>query len=329
MAARANERKLTPIWIPGRASWREFLPCSDLADGKLTLEQFVAWTRTESQRQLGAGYDIRPCPDDCPFVLDVFPAIDPVFKQMAWVAALLGVGVVALGGSAGRGKQARTARSLLADVAWVGYFLALGAGFLLVEIPLTQKLILPLGYPTLALTVILFSILLGGGAGAFVSQRFDGTRLRIWAVGCALAVVAATVACAFTLDGLSERMLTLSLASRCAAAIALLLPLGFLLGTPFPAGIRLFAARRAAQVPLMWGLNGVASVVGSLCAAIGAKAFGFSAVLLVAAAVYLGAAALLLATGLLEPRGTDGRPFSGRRPAASGAGAAAATRAAR
>jgi hypothetical protein len=55
-----------------------------------------------------------------------------------------------------------------------------------------------------------------------------------------------------------------------------LLPLGFVLGTPFPAGMRLFAQRRAESVPLVWGLNGVASVVGSLCAALGAKAFGFT-----------------------------------------------------
>jgi len=65
---------------------------------------------------------------------------------------------------------------------------------------------------------------------------------------------------------------------------ALCLPHGFLLGTPFPAGIRLLASEHRDQTPLAWGINGVASVVGSLGAAIGAKSYGFSAMLLCGAA---------------------------------------------
>ena len=60
------------------------------------------------------------------------------------------------------------------------------------------------------------------------------------------------------------------------------------------------ACRRPAQVPLMWGLNGVASVVGSLAAAIGAKSHGFTAMLQLGAAIYAAAALLLLLSGRLE-----------------------------
>jgi hypothetical protein len=67
------------------------------------------------------------------------------------------------------------------------YFSLLGVGFMLVEIPLAQKIILPLGYPTLALTTILFSILLGGGIGAWFSQRVQNVAaLRRYAAICAL-----------------------------------------------------------------------------------------------------------------------------------------------
>ncbi|MSR47122.1 MAG: hypothetical protein EXS13_08665 [Planctomycetes bacterium] len=194
-----------------------------------------------------------------------------------------------------------------ADLRTVVYFLALGVGFLMVEIPLAQKLILPLGYPTLALTVILFSVLLGGGAGALVSQRFSGDALRRWSAGCALAVALVTVCCARALDSLSAVMLEQTLPMRCAIAMLLLLPLGFLLGTPFPAGIRVFTAGRPQQVPLIWGLNGVASVVGSVCAAIGAKAFGFSSTLCIGAAIYVIAAALLLTAGRSAQRATASR----------------------
>jgi predicted MFS family arabinose efflux permease len=78
---------------------------------------------------------------------------------------------------------------------------------------------------------------------------------------------------------------------------AALLPLGFLLGTPFPAGMRLLSQRNAANVPLIWGLNGVGSVVGSLCAAMFAKSWGFSTVLGIGAALYLVAAATLFLLG--------------------------------
>jgi len=43
----------------------------------------------------------------------------------------------------------------------------------------------------------------------------------------------------------------------------------------------------------VWGLNGVASVVGSLCAAMLAKSWGFSQVLALGAFVYLIAALIL------------------------------------
>jgi predicted MFS family arabinose efflux permease len=89
----------------------------------------------------------------------------------------------------------------------------------------------------------------------------------------------------------------MSLAARCIAAALFLLPMGFLLGAPFPSGMRLFAARRAQHIPLVWGLNGIASVFGSLCAAMIAKSSGFDRALLGGVSIYLLAAVLLAALG--------------------------------
>ena len=77
---------------------------------------------------------------------------------------------------------------------------------MLVEIPLTQKLILPLGYPTLALTVILFALLLGGGGGAWFSQRFEGRALRRCAALAALAVALTIVGGSLLFDRLASAM---------------------------------------------------------------------------------------------------------------------------
>ncbi len=59
---------------------------------------------------------------------------------------------------------------------------------------------------------------------------------------------------------------------------------------PFPAGLRHAGAVAPGVIPWAWGLNAVASVVGSVAAMVLATAIGFSGVLLAAGGCYLGAA---------------------------------------
>jgi hypothetical protein len=114
-------------------------------------------------------------------------------------------------------------------------------------------------------------------------------------------VALATVGGTLMLNQVSDALLALPLTTRCLLVGAALLPLGFLLGTPFPAGMRLMSQRDASNIPLIWGLNGVASVVGSLCAAMFAKAWGFDTVLFIGAAAYVVAAAALFLLGRDAP----------------------------
>jgi predicted MFS family arabinose efflux permease len=110
-------------------------------------------------------------------------------------------------------------------------------------------------------------------------------------------VALVTVGGTLLLNQVSDSLLALPLTTRCLFVGAALLPLGFLLGTPFPTGMRLMSQRDASNIPLIWGLNGVGSVVGSLCAAMFAKAWGFNTVLFIGAAIYVVAAAVLLVLG--------------------------------
>lgn len=297
----ARNRSLIPIWIPKQAQREEFGPYPQVASGALDLDGFVGIFRSFSQP-----LDISPSPDSRPFVLDLSLGTLPVFKQLTVLALVLALGALAVSWKTGATSQSTskstseaelqsTLHLAKADIFYILYFLALGIGFMLVEIPLAQKLILPLGYPTLALTVILFSVLLGGGLGAWYSQRFEGQRLRSHAILCLLGTTTLTVLGVLLLPALGKFLLPLPILVRCVVTAILLLPLGFLLGTPFPSGLRLFARGRELKVPLIWGLNGVASVVGSLLAAIGAKNFGFSVMLGLGAAIYLLASGLLWA----------------------------------
>ena len=86
------------------------------------------------------------------------------------LVVLFVIGPLAL---AGRGQ--RHPRGWLA---WLVYFGALGAGFMLIEVSVLQRFVLLLGHPVYSLTVTLFSLLLGTGLGAAWSRRFDAAALR-------------------------------------------------------------------------------------------------------------------------------------------------------
>ncbi len=285
-AAARFQRGLQPIWIPDQAAYG---PYTQIADGTMTPDAFAA-----EFGKLKPPLDITPRPDDRPFVLDLAAGTPPILKNLGLaLGALLVVALVFLGWGL---KQDLTSPLRRSDGLFAVYFLALGVGFMLIEIPLIQKLVLPLGYPTLALTVILFSLLLGGGAGAAISQRFDGKALAFYGALCAAAVALATLVLTAFLSQLDAVLLGMNLPLRCATVALLLFPLGVALGTPFPTGVRLFARERAGLVPLVWGLNGVASVFGSFLSAFGARSYGLQQMLIFGAAIYAVAAVLLLLT---------------------------------
>jgi len=68
--------------------------------------------------------------------------------------------------------------------------------------------------------------------------------------------------------------------------IALVAPLAFLMGMPFPIGLKRLSTRDAVAIPWAWGINGTASVLSSMCATLIAVHFGISAVVVSAALLY-------------------------------------------
>ena len=71
-------------------------------------------------------------------------------------------------------------------------------------------------------------------------------------------------------------------------AAVLVFPFGFLMGMPFPLGLRQSAQdENGPAVSALWGINGVASVVGSIGGTMLAVAAGFTWVFLAAAACYV------------------------------------------
>jgi hypothetical protein len=181
-------------------------------------------------------------------------------------------------------------------VRWaLAYFGLLGIGFLFVEIPLVQQYILLVGQPTIALAVVLFALLIASGLGSLSSRRVP------WRAGA----IALTVAIALypgLIRALASAILPASIEVRLIAGGAARAPRGVLMGTMFPKGIAYLEGRAPEWVPWAWGINGAASVVSAVAAALLALTFGFSLVIACGAACYGVCSLLVSGTKLTPPR---------------------------
>jgi len=167
----------------------------------------------------------------------------------------------------------------------------IGLGFMFLEITFIQKFLLLLGTPIMALTVILFSILLSSGIGAYLSGRiFAGKPYRAVLVTVPiLAVVILTNF--FFLQGIINSSIAMELPYRIALTAALLSPAGLLMGFQFPSliGMASFMKKKGNDTTLLWGVNVVASIIGTVLAATLAMVIGFSGNLLFGLGTYAGA----------------------------------------
>jgi hypothetical protein len=253
--------------------------------------------------------DIRPTTDDRPFFFHT-TKLENQFDVAFGRSMLFGNGLSALmtllGISVALVVVFVIAPLLVADrgvthprgwMAWLVYFSALGAGFMLIEVSVLQRFVLLLGHPVYSLTVTLFSLLLGTGLGAAWSRGFDERTLRRSAAR-GLAVVAVLAIAVVALAGpLVVWAISFSRTVRMAVAVVTLVPIGVALGIPMPTGLRMLSAKAPDLVAWAWGMNGALSVLGATLAIFIAMNWGFAVTLMVASATYLiGLAALLTAT---------------------------------
>lgn len=183
------------------------------------------------------------------------------------------------------------------------YFVVVGLGYILIEIALIQRFVLYLGHPTYALTVVIFLMLLSSGLGSLLSRRWIGDPRRVW-----LPIVAVTLL-VLLYSGLLAPVLHATVGRafgiKLLVSAALLIPLGLLMGMPFPTGLRAMApgtvgiadaeigaVADGGQVEWAWALNAAASVLGSVSAILIAIQWGLTVTLIVAAVSYLVAAVL-------------------------------------
>ncbi len=176
------------------------------------------------------------------------------------------------------------------------YFVAVGLGYILVEIAFIQRFVLFLGHPTYALTVVIFLLMVSSGAGSLFSRQWQPRGGLRW-IPLVAVIVTLFAAVAFLPDSLSA-LVGMDFKYRVLASGVLLIPLGFVMGMPFPTGLRMLAARLAPEfstvngasdnaVEWAWAMNAAASVLGSVLAMVIAIQFGLSITLACGAGAYL------------------------------------------
>jgi hypothetical protein len=168
----------------------------------------------------------------------------------------------------------------------MGYFFILGLAFLFIEIAFIQKLLLFLHHPLYAVAVVLSSFLVFSGLGsAWLGRISPGGRGRRLGQAVTGIVVLGTVYL-LSLDPLLDHLAMLPDAMRILISVALIAPLAFCMGMPFPLGLGRLADHAPDLMPWAWAINGCASVISAVLATLLAIHLGFSTVIAVALALY-------------------------------------------
>lgn len=186
------------------------------------------------------------------------------------------------------------------------YFLAIGTGYILIEVALIQKFVLFLGHPTYALTVVIFSMLLSSGLGSYCGTRIlAGAEQRLTLVlGSVTGIVAIL---AIILNYLLTALVGLPLPVKILLTVLLIFPAGFAMGIPFPAGLARLEAWHKPALRWAWSLNAASSVLGSVGALMCAIYLGLVQTLLVGGCLYLAALAVFATVHTVPARLTLGR----------------------
>ena len=256
-------------------------------------------------------FDIRPATDDRPYFFDFFkwrslpeflslPAQGgfhllelgyPILTATLAQAILIGSALILVPLVFG-GDRVPFERDSLAVVV---YFACLGLAFLFVEIAFIQRFTQFLGHPIFAVAVVLAAFLIFAGAGSAASASLADRLARIADPLILVTAVIAVIATAYVvgLPPLFRELAPLPTSAKIPLSLALIAPLAFLMGLPFPLGLARVSAAKPRLVAWAWGVNGCFSVISAVLTVVLAIHFGFTVVVLAAVGLYLAAGAVM------------------------------------
>ncbi len=165
------------------------------------------------------------------------------------------------------------------------YFAMLGLGFMFVEVTMIQKSILSLGNPAYAVATALTAILISSGVGSLLSSNLFKLKTLYFLPLLGGLIFLYSLMYPLFLNLISPYSLELKIP----LVFISLIPPGFFMGIPFPAGMKLLGQKNEALIPWAWAVNGCLSVLAPVLTIMLAMTAGFKFVL------YLGALAYMVA----------------------------------
>ena len=265
-----------PILVPGQVM-RE--PYSALLRGEVNLDQFYDMFKTK----------VYPVTDDNPYFLSFEKPLPRAVEVLLY--ASIGIVVIFLLVPFAwirrrREKEIDAKKSEIGIATMIPYFAALGLGFILIELALLQKLILLMGNPTMTFALLLFTLLMSSGAGSLLSSRIAKSNMKnlVFVIG---GIAGLGILYVLFLPPIIYSTIAQPFEVKAAVSIAILAPIGFLMGMPLPTGMRLIKVHRPDYIPWMWAVNGAFSVLGAVLAIALGILYGSSLAMVLGILIYL------------------------------------------
>jgi len=294
-----RERQFDLAWLPG-ASPEESNRYVQTRDTDYFLAFRAILSPAERDRFLADYlFDVRPVRDEAPF-FSLFLRLDKlaeIYRTMgskwqffleegyllpALFAQVLVISLVLVCLPLLAGRETARRTESRSGIRLLSYFALLGLAYMLVEVALIQKLILPLEQPPVAVAAVLAALLVSSGCGSLLGQRYPRLERPVVMLGLALLILL----CAGSLPWLITISQPWPLPLRGLFFCLLITLPGFFMGIPFPAGLRLLGRITPELIPWAWAVNGTVSVLAPLMAVMTAMAIGFRGVLILGAGIY-------------------------------------------
>ena len=164
------------------------------------------------------------------------------------------------------------------------YFMALGFGYMFLEIVFIKYFVLYLGHPIYSVATVISIMLISSGLGSYYSSKYKTHQKSLLKITGLITTL--ILLYAFSIGVFLSSTVGLPIIIKILlAAVIIALP-SFFMGMPFPLGLKIVDSIKKSNVPWAWGINGCISVISASIAAIIAVEMGFKTVMLFAALAY-------------------------------------------
>ena len=293
-----NKYFFDPLLLPGLTK-EERMTYNSISDSGFFLYTDELLTGNREELYADYGFHIKPATDDKPYFSQFlrrkslnqlsanFGSRNVSFIELGWLISVITflqitslailLILLPLFKLHRVGKRNKKSWTLL-------YFSGLGIGYMFFEIVLIQKFILFFGNPVYAAAIIICVMLLASGAGSYYSSRILPNRTVMQKI--LLMVFLLLLLYTFILSPLLQQVFSLPGFLKLIASMLIIACPAFLMGMPFPLGLRTQSLIEEKNIPWAWGINGCMSVISAAFAALLTVEIGFSFVIMLAAIFY-------------------------------------------